>query len=60
MKNQLHYINQTIEHLRYKMNELAKEKALTDPEVLSVSRLLDRVLLEYYEEKRRHAMKYNL
>ncbi|MFT9846348.1 Spo0E family sporulation regulatory protein-aspartic acid phosphatase [Aneurinibacillus sp. REN35] len=60
MDDQLYQIDRRIEMLRRKMNELAKEKQLTDPEVLSISGLLDQVLLEYYHKKSQHVMKCSL
>ncbi|MBP2642468.1 MAG: Spo0E like sporulation regulatory protein [Firmicutes bacterium] len=36
-----------IEGLREKLGKMSKEKALTDPEVVSASQMLDAVLNEY-------------
>ena len=37
-----------IEQLRKELNQLAKHKPLTDPEVVKLSQRLDRLLNEYY------------
>ncbi|MBE1554155.1 aspartyl-phosphate phosphatase Spo0E family protein [Sporosarcina limicola] len=40
-------INNQIENLRKRLNELAKEKPLSDPKVIETSQLLDVLLNEY-------------
>lgn len=45
--SELEEILKTIEELRAKLNKAAKEKSLTDPEVLSASQMLDAALNEY-------------
>lgn len=44
----LEKIKKQIEELRQELNQLAKERELTDPEVVAASRMLDAALNEYY------------
>jgi uncharacterized protein YfkK (UPF0435 family) len=44
---ELQEILKTIEEIRAKLNRIAEGKSLTDPEVVSVSQLLDGLLNEY-------------
>ncbi|WP_018392604.1 MULTISPECIES: aspartyl-phosphate phosphatase Spo0E family protein [Bacillaceae] len=45
--NKLKGINTQIEKLRTYLNELTKEKSLSDPEVVETSQMLDALLNEY-------------
>jgi len=45
-------INNQIEKARKQLNELAKEKPLSDPKVVEISQLLDLLLNEYERLKR--------
>lgn len=40
-------INNQIEKVRKQLNELAKEKPLTDPKIVETSQLLDELLNQY-------------
>ena len=44
---ELQEILKTIEEIRTKLNRMAEGKSLTDPEVVSVSQLLDGLLNEH-------------
>lgn len=44
---ELNELQEMIEKLRSKMNEVALRKALTDPEVVRASQMLDVLLTEY-------------
>lgn len=46
--DQLKHLLIQIEQLRQQLNELHKNKNLTDPEVIVASQMLDAVLNEYY------------
>lgn len=36
-----------VERLRHEMNEIASQKSISDPEVLTISKKLDEILNEY-------------
>lgn len=48
--SELEEILKSIEELRVKLNKLAKNKSLTDPEVISASQMLDALLNEYQKQ----------
>lgn len=43
-----HQLLKLIEEMRNQLNQLGKLKPLTDPEVVSLSQKLDKLLNEYY------------
>ncbi|MCJ8007313.1 Spo0E family sporulation regulatory protein-aspartic acid phosphatase [Lederbergia wuyishanensis] len=48
MKNkQIEELSQQIQHLRKQLNELAKAKVLSDPEVIETSQKLDGLLNDF-------------